>query len=146
MEILNRKAYFEYTIIDDFTSGIVLLGPEVKSVRKGEINIGDSYIFINNNEVYVKNMHISRYKFSLIELDELRDRKLLLKKSEIKKLSKYIEGNNGLTAIPLKLFLSKGKIKMLIGVGKGKKLYNKKLYKQEQDIKRETDRELKTIK
>lgn len=142
MSILNRKAYHEYNILSEFVAGIELVGSEVKSLRDANANISDSYIFISNNEVFVKNMYISKYKESSMQNhEERRDRRLLLTKREINRLSKELKVS-GITIIPLEVFTMRGRFKMKIGVGRGKKLFDKKQSLKEKDIKRSTDREL----
>ena len=143
MEILNRKARFDYEIYDTLEAGIVLTGTEIKSVRNGSCNLKDSYIIIKNNEVFVLNMHISHYdKGSIYNEEETRTRKLLLHKNEILKL-KDKTSIKGFTIVPLKLYFKEGLAKLEIGVAKGKHTYDKKESIKERDIKRETDKQLK---
>lgn len=140
MKIVNRKAKFEYEILDTYVAGIVLQGSEVKSIRNGRCNISDSFCIVDNNEVILKNCHISKYdsdKFTNHE--ELRDRKLLLTKKEILKLKEKSQ-TIGITIIPLKLFLQHNLIKVEIGLCKGKKLYDKRESIKERDIERELSR------
>ena len=140
MEIVNRKARHEYNILENYTAGIVLQGSEVKSIKAGKANIGDAYCVITNGEVWLKNSHVSKYdsdKFTNHE--EKRDRKLLLNKKEIRRLTSDVQ-NPGYTIIPLKMFIMKGKIKVEIGLCKGKKDYDKRESIKERDIKRELDR------
>jgi len=140
MEIVNRKARHEYNILENYTAGIVLQGSEVKSIKAGKANIGDAYCVITNGEVWLKNSHVSKYnsdKFTNHE--EKRDRKLLLNKKEIRKLISDVQ-NPGYTIIPLKMFIIKGKIKVEIGLCKGKKDYDKRESIKEIDSKRELDR------
>ena len=140
MKIVNRKAKFEYEILDTYVAGIVLQGSEVKSIRNGRCNISDSFCIVDNNEVILKNCHISKYdsdKFTNHE--ELRDRKLLLTKKEILKLKEKSQ-ITGITIIPLKLFLQHNLIKVEIGLCKGKKLYDKRESIKERDIERELSR------
>ena len=143
MEILNRKARFDYEIYDTLEVGIVLSGTEIKSIRKGSCNLKDSYIIIKNNEAFILNMHISAYKEgSIFNEEETRTRKLLLHKSEILKLKDKIS-IKGFTIVPLKLYFKNGLAKLEIGVAKGKHTYDKKESIKEKDIKRETDKALK---
>lgn len=143
MEILNRKAKFEYFIFDKIEAGIVLTGNEIKSIRNGSCNIKDSYILIKNNEAYIINMFISNYdKGSIFNLDERRTRKLLLHKKEIYKLKDKIS-IKGYTIIPLKLYLKNGIVKIEIGICKGKHNYDKKESIKERDIKRDINKTLK---
>ena len=140
MEIVNRKARHEYNILENYTAGLVLQGSEVKSIKAGKANIGDAYCVITNGEVWMKNSHVSKYdsdKFTNHE--EKRDRKLLLNKKEIRRLVSDIQ-NPGYTIIPLKMFIIKGKIKIEIGLCKGKKDYDKRESIKERDTKRELDR------
>lgn len=143
MEILNRKARYDYEIEDEYEAGIVLTGTEIKSIRNGKANIKDSYAIIKNNEAYLLNTHISEYtEGNRFNHDETRTRKLLLHKKEIYKLRDKLE-IEGYTLIPLKIYFVKGRAKVLIGVAKGKKNYNKKETIKERDIKREQDRYMK---
>lgn len=126
MEIKNKKAYFNYFIKREIEAGIVLVGTEIKSVKKGSINITDSYIRIKNGEAYIINMFIEKYETaSIFNHEETRERKLLLHKKEIKKLLEEVK-QEGYTLVPLKVYLKNGKAKILIGVARGKKLYDKR--------------------
>lgn len=139
IEIQNRKAKFDYEIIETFEAGMVLKGTEIKSIRLGKANLKDSYCIIRNNEIYVLNMHISSYNYgNIFNHDETRSRKLLMHKREILKLKSKIE-QNGLTIIPLKLYFKKDKAKLLIGLAKGKHNYDKR----EAIKKRDEERNLK---
>ena len=143
MEIVNRKAKFDYEIYDTFEAGIVLTGTEIKSIRNGSCNLKDSYIMIKNNEAFILNMHISAYdKGSIFNEEETRTRKLLLHKNEILKLKDKIS-IKGFTIVPLKLYFKEGLAKLEIGVAKGKHTFDKKESIKEKDIKRETDKQLK---
>lgn len=143
MEILNKKAKFDYLIYDTLEAGIVLTGTEIKSIRNGSCNLKDSYILIKNNEAFILNMHISNYdKGSIFNTEETRTRKLLLHKNEILKLKDKIS-IKGYTIVPLKLYFKDGLAKIEIGVAKGKHTYDKKESIKERDIKRETDKMLK---
>lgn len=143
MEILNRKARYDYEIEDTYEAGIVLTGTEIKSIRMGKVNIKDSYAIIRNNEVYLLNTHISLYKEgNRFNHEEDRTRKLLLHKKEILKLKDKLE-IEGYTLVPLKIYFVKNKAKVLIGVAKGKKNYNKKETIKERDIQREMEKSLK---
>ena len=138
MEILNRKAKFNYFIIDEIECGIELKGTEIKSIRKGSANMDDSYGRIKKGEVCLTNMFIAKYKEgNIFNHDERRERKLLLHKHEIIKLDKEIELNH-YTLIPLKLYFKKGKAKILLGLCKGKKLYDKRETIKERDLERES--------
>lgn len=137
-EVKNKKAYFDYTILQELEAGIVLTGTEIKSIRKGSIDLKDTFINIKNNEAYLLNMYIAKYEEgNIFNHDERRTRKLLLHKKEIKKL-KEEKNTEGLTIIPLKLYFKKNKVKILIGLCKGKKLYDKRAALKEKDLKRET--------
>ncbi len=143
MEIINRKAHFDYFILEEIECGIALLGTEIKSIRKGSCNIKDAYAVIKNKEVYVLNMFISHYKEgNIFNHEERRTRKLLLHKSEINKLEQKIE-LQGYTLIPLKVYLKDGKAKVLLGVCKGKKNYDKRQTIKERELQRETSKILK---
>ena len=137
MEILNRKARFSYFVEEEIECGIELFGTEVKSIREGSCNIKDSYAYIRNNEVFVINMFIKKYKEgNIFNRDELRQRKLLLHKKEILKLKQKIE-REGYTLIPLKVYFKKNKVKILLGVCKGKKNYDKRESIKKRDVERE---------
>ena len=143
MEILNRKARYDYEIEDTYEAGIVLTGTEIKSIREGKVNIKDSYAMIRNNEIYLLNTHISQYKEgNIFNHEEDRTRKLLLHKREILKLRDKLE-KDGYTIVPLKIYFVKNKAKVQLGLAKGKKTYNKKETIKERDIKREMEKSLK---
>jgi len=142
MEILNRKARYDYEIHDTYEVGIVLTGNEIKSVRKGSVNLKDSYIIIKNSEAYILNMHITNYDKAVFKEEETRTRKLLLHKDEIIKINDKIS-IKGFTLVPLRLYFKNGKAKLEIGVAKGKHTYDKKESLKQKDIKRETDKALK---
>ena len=143
MEILNRKARFNYEIIDTIECGIVLKGTEIKSIRAGKANIKDSYGIIKNNEVYILNMHISPYvNGGVFNHDETRTRKLLLHKNQILKLKNKLE-LEGFTLIPLKVYFVDGKAKIELGLCKGKKLYDKREDVKKRDIEREIAKKYK---
>lgn len=139
MEILNRKARYDYFIEDEYEAGIVLTGTEIKSIREGKVNIKDSYAIIKNNELYLLNTHISSYdKGNIFNHEEDRTRKLLMHKKEILKLNNKVT-LEGYTLIPLKIYFNKGRAKVLIGLCKGKKSYDKR----ETIKKRDTEREMR---
>ena len=143
MEILNRKARYDYIIEEEYEAGIVLTGTEIKSIRLGKANIKDSYAIIKNEEIFLLNTHISAYeKGNIFNHNETRTRKLLLHKKEIKKLSNKIE-LSGYTLIPLKIYFKNGKAKVLIGLAKGKKNYDKRESIKERDIEREMRKNFK---
>lgn len=132
--IRNKEVNFKYEIIDTIECGIELRGTEVKSIKEGKCNLKDSFALIQNREVILKNMHISHYNFGNINnVDELRDRKLLLHKQEILKLTNYIK-QGGYTLIPSKIYFSSRWVKVQICICKGKKLYDKR-----EDIKKRQD-------
>ncbi len=134
MEILNRKAKFDYFIYDTYECGIVLKGSEIKSIRDGKANLKDSYAIIKNDELFILNIHISKYEnSSIFNHDEARTRKLLANKKEIYKMRDKIN-IEGYTLIPLKLYFNRGLAKITIGVCKGKKNYDKKEAIKERDI------------
>ena len=140
MEIVNRKANHDYFIKDTYECGIVLQGTEIKSIRKGNVNINDSYARIKNNEVFLTNMYIGKYEEgNRFNHDERRTRKLLLHKNEIKKLKEKVD-REGYSLVPLKAYLVKNRVKILLGLGKGKKLYDKRETIKERDLKREAQR------
>lgn len=137
MEILNRKARFNYFIIDEIEAGIELKGTEIKSIRNGKASIEDAYARIKNREVFLTNMFIAKYEEgNRFNHDERRERKLLLHKSEIVKLSKKLELDN-YTLVPLKLYFKKSHAKISLGLCKGKKLYDKRETIKKRDLERE---------
>lgn len=143
MEINNRKAKYNYQIIDKIEAGIVLTGTEIKSIRNGKANLKDSYAIIKNGECFLLNMHISPYdNGNLFNHEELRTRKLLLHKKEILKLNDKIK-LEGFTLVPLKLYLVKGKAKILLGIAKGKKTYDKRESIKKRDIERNIQKQIK---
>ncbi len=143
MEINNRKARFDYEIIEEIETGIVLTGTEVKSIKDGKANLKDSYGIIKNNEVFLLNMHISQYKEgNIFNHQETRTRKLLLHKKEILKLRDKIE-LQGLTLVPLKLYFKKNKAKIYLALAKGKKTFDKRESIKEKDIKRDLEKSYK---
>jgi len=143
LEILNRKAGFNFHIEYRYEAGIMLRGTEVKSIRAGHVNISDAYCYMEGFELFIKNMHISEFKNAgYATHDPLRDRKLLLQKQELKKIHSRIR-EKGLTVFPIRLFENeRGLLKIEIGLGKGKKQFDKREDIKERDIKRELDRNL----
>lgn len=136
MEILNRKAHYDYFIKDTYEAGIELQGTEIKSLRKGNANINDSYARIKNGEVYLTNMYIGKYEEgNIFNHDERRERRLLLHKKEILKIDNEVTTKR-YTLIPLKIYFVRGKAKVELGVCQGKKLYDKRESIKEKDIKR----------
>lgn len=144
VNIKNRKAHFNYEIGDTFTAGLVLTGTEIKSIRNGKASITDSYCVVDNGEVWVKGMHISEYFYgSYNNHVARRDRKLLLSKKEIIKIEKE-SSDAGFTIVPLRIFINeKGFAKLVIGIGKGKKSYDKRQTIKEREDKRNIDRMFK---
>ena len=143
MEIQNRKANFDYEIIDTFEVGIVLTGTEIKSIRLGKANLKDSYAIIKNNEIYLLNMHISKYdQGNIFNHEETRTRKLLMHKKEILKLRDKLD-LEGFTLIPIKIYFKGSKAKILLGLAKGKKNYDKREAIKKKDITRQLARDLK---
>ena len=143
MEIVNRKARHDYFIEEEFECGIVLTGTEIKSIRDGRCNIGDSYGHIRKGELFVLNMFIGEYKEgNIFNHEETRTRKLLMHKKEILKLNNKIT-LEGYTLIPLKVYFKDNKAKVLLGLCKGKKDYDKRESMKERDIQRELQRKNK---
>lgn len=142
----NRKASFEYFILEKYEAGIKLKGTEIKSVRTGSININDAYVIIRNNKVEILNMFIGKYeKGNIFNHDERRTRELLLHKKEIIKLSTKIK-LEGLTLVPLRAYFNDALLKIEIGLCRGKKLYDKRESLKEEDQKRKAARALKNYK
>lgn len=137
MEIVNKKAYFNYFIDSELEAGIVLKGTEIKSVRKGSVNLTDSYVRIKNNEAYIINMFIDKYdEGNIFNHDPTRERKLLLHKKEIKRLLE-LTSRDGYTLVPVKLYIKSDKAKISIGIAKGKKLYDKRETIKKRDLERD---------
>lgn len=134
----NRKAKFEYHILDTYEAGVVLKGSEVKSVRQGKVSLSDSFAAVVKGEIFLFNMHISSYGKAQDSLDAKRERKLLLNKNEIRKIEGKLK-NKGLTLIPLEVYIKKNLVKISLAVVKGKKKYEKR----EKIIKKEQKREIK---
>lgn len=136
VEIKNKKAYFDYFVLREIETGIVLKGTEIKSIRKGSANLKDTFARIKNDEVFVINMYIAKYEEgNRFNHDERRSRKLLLHKKEIKKLAEEIK-LNGYSLVPLKMYFKGDKVKVLLGLCKGKKLYDKRENIKERDLSR----------
>ena len=137
MEIKNKKAYFNYFINNEIEAGIELKGTEIKSIRKGSVDLKDSYIRIKNDEAFLINTHIEKYlegnNFNHLPT---RERKLLLHKKQIKKLKEQVD-IEGISLIPLKIYLKEGKAKVSVGIAKGKKLYDKRETIKKRDLDRE---------
>lgn len=140
MEIVNRKAKFEYFIEETYEAGIELKGTEIKSIRKSAVDLRDSYVLIRKNEAYLLNAFIGKYEEgNIFNHDERRTRKLLLHKNEIKKLYTGVT-RNGYALIPLDIHFKNGKAKVTIGLCKGKKLYDKRETIKERDLQRQAKR------
>ena len=141
----NRKAHFNYQILEEYEAGVVLTGPEVKSVRLGQTSIKEAFATVREGEIWLTNAHISPYKpAGDKQFDPTRSRKLLLNKSEIDSLTgKVLAG--GVTIVPLKIYGKNGKIKVLLGLAKGKKKYDKREKIKKREAEREIERNLKNI-
>lgn len=140
ISVKNRKASYEYELLDEFDCGIMLVGSEVKSIRKGNVSITEAYCYINKGEVFVKNMHIQELKDAAVQHEPIRDRKLLLTKKEIHKIDLQLK-NKGLTLVPTFMYNKKGLIKLKIRLAKGKKLYDKREAIKKKDVERDLKRE-----
>ena len=142
----NPTARHNYEILDTYETGIVLSGTEIKSIRNGKVNLKDSYASIKDGEVYIYHMHISPYEHgNIYNKDPLRDRKLLLHDREIAKLMGFIK-QKGYTLIPVSLYFKGNLVKLELGIGKGKKLYDKRQDMAKKDAQREIDRQMKSSK
>ncbi len=143
MIALNRRARYEYNFIEEYEAGIVLVGSEVKSVRMGNVTMVDAFIYIKDNEVWIKNLKVAAYKsaHSLDKHEENRDKKLLLNKKEITRIKRKLE-DKGTTAIPLGMFIKNNRIKIKIAVAKGKKTWDKRETIKERDLTREMQRNI----
>lgn len=143
MEILNRKAKYEYFFEEVIETGIELTGTEIKSIRNGACNIKDSYGIVKNHEIYLLNMYVAPYKEgNIFNHEETRTRKLLLHKKQIYKIEEMIN-QQGLTLIPIKLYFKNNRLKVELAVARGKKNYDKRNSIKERDIKRNVERTLK---
>lgn len=142
-KIQNRKARHDYHVDETFEAGVALKGTEVKSIRAGKASLNEAFAYLQSGEVWLKNMYVKPYEFGTHNNhDERRDRKLLLKKSEIREIDKYIN-QKGYALIPLKLYFKRGYAKILVGLGRGKKSYDKRDDIKEKDARRELDRKIK---
>lgn len=140
MKIVNKKAYYDYLVVDSYTSGLVLVGSEVKSLRNGDVNFTDGYIIFKDGELFIKNMRIAKYKEATYNNhEEMRDKKLLLTKKEVLKISKFYD-EKGVTVIPLELFTLNNRFKLKIGICRGKKNYDRRETIKKRDIEREHQR------
>ncbi|GAA4407505.1 SsrA-binding protein [Nibrella viscosa] len=142
VDIRNRRASFEYSFLETFTAGIALTGTEIKSIRQGKVNLQDAYCLFLNDELYIRQMNISKYtEGTYYNHEPLRDRKLLLTKRELRRLGEKLK-DQGLTIVPVRLFTSeRGFAKLEIALAKGKKLYDKRESIKERDVERELSRE-----
>jgi SsrA-binding protein len=140
ISINNRKASFEFQLLDEFFAGIVLFGSEVKSIRAGNVSITEAYCYVNGGEVFIKNMHIQELKNAPVQHEPLRERKLLLTKKEINVIEAELK-NQGLTLIATHMYNKKGLIKLKLCLAKGKKLYDKRESIKAKDIERDLKRE-----
>jgi SsrA-binding protein len=145
LNIKNKKAYFEFFILETFTAGLQLLGTEIKSIREAKVNINDAFCTFLSEKLYIRNMHIAEYSHGSFYNHELkRDRALLLNKKELKKLKEKGE-EKGFTIVPLRLFISdRGFAKLEIGLAQGKKIYDKRDTLKDRESKIEMDRALKS--
>lgn len=140
----NRKARHEYFVLESYEAGIELVGTEVKSIRQGAVNLKDAWCSIDNGEIFVRGMHISPYeKGNIFNRDPMRHRKLLMHKREINKLFGTVK-QDGLSLIPLSIYFKDSRVKMQVGLCKGKKLYDKRADAAKRDANREIDRNLKS--
>ena len=141
VNIVNRRASFEYQFLDKYTAGIMLMGTEIKSIREGKVNMQDGYCVLHNGELYLHNVHISTYtEGTHYNHEPMRTRKLLVNKSELRKLEKGVQ-EQGVTIIPIRVFISdRGFAKVEIALARGKKLHDKREDIKAKDVKRELDR------
>jgi len=143
MEISNKKATYDYFVEETYEAGVVLKGTEIKSIRKGSANLQDSYAAIKKSEIYLLNMYIAHYvEGNQFNHEERRTRKLLLHKNEILKISNKINAE-GYTLVPLKLYFKANKVKILLGVAKGKKTFDKRETIKKRDLEREARKDAK---
>ena len=138
----NKRAGFEYFVLEKFEAGVVLQGGEVKSIRAGHVSINDTYVVIKNGEAFMINAYIKPYECDRLALEERRPRKLLLNRKEIDYLAGKV-ATKGLTLVPLKMFSSEQLVKVEIGLCKGKQLFDKREVQKQRDVKRDIQRELK---
>ena len=140
----NKKAYHEYFVEETFEAGIELFGTEVKSIRQGRVNLKDAWCAIHNGEIFVRGMHVSPYEQgNIFNRDPMRERKLLMHKKEIMKLYGTVK-QDGLALIPLSLYFKGSRVKVQLGLCRGKKLYDKRESAAQRDAKRDIDRAMKT--
>lgn len=141
IHIRNRKAKFEFEFVEEYVAGIQLFGAEVKSIRAGKANLADAFCYFKKEELYVKNFHIADYKFNtVLDLHPTRERKLLLKKRELRKLYKSVK-EKGLTIVPYRVFINEqGWVKLKVALAQGKKVHDKRQSIKERESKREMER------
>lgn len=141
ISIKNRRATFDYELLDQYTAGLVLVGSEIKSLREGKAGLVDSYCYFANNELWIKNMYIAEYFYATYNNHiERRERKLLLNRKELRKIQEALK-NPGLTIIPIRLFINeKGLAKLVIATARGKKQYDKRADIKEREMRRDIDR------
>lgn len=147
INIRNRRATFDYEILEEFVAGVVLVGTEIKSIRMGKASLTESYCYVERGELWIKGMNIAEYHWgSCNNHIPKRDRKLLLNRKEINKLERSLQ-DKGLTVVGLKMFLNdRGLAKVVVGLAKGRKAYDKREYLKANDAKREMDKAMKTYK
>ncbi len=147
VEVVNRRAEYEYNLLERIEAGIVLTGTEIKSIRQGKANLNDAYCYFKKNELFIRSMFVAEYPFATyFNHEPRRPRKLLLKRSELRKLEKKVK-ERGLTIVPLKLYINdRGFAKVEIALAQGKKVYDKRKSIKEKDSKREVERALKRIR
>lgn len=144
MAIENKKAYHDYFVDDTLECGIVLWGNEVKSIREGKCNIKEAWVRVQDGNLVLRGMHIAKWDTAnVFDVDEVRERRLLAHKKEIRKLDALV-AQKGVTLIPLKIYFKSGKAKLLLGVCRGKHNYDKRQTLKERQVKRDIDRELKS--
>ena len=142
MEVINRKANYDYEIIDTYEAGVVLTGTEIKSIRAGKVNLKDSYASFKDGECYIYSMHISPYEHgNIFNKNPLRDRKLLLNKRELNKLFGKVK-QDGYSLVPISLYFKGSLVKLELGLGKGKKLYDKRQDIAKKDAERRMQKAL----
>jgi SsrA-binding protein len=145
VNIKNKKAFFQYEILDKYEAGIMLLGTEIKSIREGKASLGEAYCYFRDDALFIKNMNISEYSHGNINNhDPIRERKLLLHKRQLVKLFESLTKGGNNSIIPLRLYMNdRGLAKLEIGLGRGKKLYDKRQSLKEKDVQRDIDRNLR---
>ncbi len=143
--INNRRARYDYLILDTYEAGVMLAGAEVKSIREGKANLADAYARVQQHEVWLHGMHITPYEYSRGDLDPVRPRKLLLHHREIDDIERAT-AEKGVTIVPLRLYFKDGRVKLEIGTARGKRAYDKRHAIAERDAKREAQRAMKGIR